>query len=215
MAIHSNILAWEIPWTEALGGLQCKGSQESEFTTTTTTSFSYNSWFFPICKHVFTCFYLNPVSEKLWILSSPVVPASCFLSLLSIATMSLIFGSWNFPKWLLLISLFPFSPSSFYTYCYSCALIMNLSPQIHGHFSHVLGLKMMGQKWFFHIIHMGWSNLKIQVCSQRLKCSLLLSLGKTEKLVSYILVYIYISIKVLTLDNIFFSFALSKLRVYV
>ena len=29
MATHSNILAWEIPWTEELGGLQARGSQKS------------------------------------------------------------------------------------------------------------------------------------------------------------------------------------------
>ena len=27
MAIHSSILAWEIPWTEELGGLQSMGLQ--------------------------------------------------------------------------------------------------------------------------------------------------------------------------------------------
>ena len=27
-ATHSNILAWEIPWTEEPGGLQSMGSQE-------------------------------------------------------------------------------------------------------------------------------------------------------------------------------------------
>ena len=27
MATHSSILAWRIPWTEAPGGLQSKGSQ--------------------------------------------------------------------------------------------------------------------------------------------------------------------------------------------
>ena len=27
MAIHSNILAWRIPWTEELGGVQSMGSQ--------------------------------------------------------------------------------------------------------------------------------------------------------------------------------------------
>ena len=27
MALHSSILAWEIPWTEEPGGLQCMGSQ--------------------------------------------------------------------------------------------------------------------------------------------------------------------------------------------
>ena len=28
MAIHSSILAWEIPWTEEPSGLQSTGSQE-------------------------------------------------------------------------------------------------------------------------------------------------------------------------------------------
>ena len=30
MATHSSILAWEIPWTEELGGLQSMGSQRDE-----------------------------------------------------------------------------------------------------------------------------------------------------------------------------------------
>ena len=30
MATLSNILAWEIPWTEEAGGLQSMGSQESD-----------------------------------------------------------------------------------------------------------------------------------------------------------------------------------------
>ena len=29
MATHSSILAWEIPWTEAPGGLQSMGSHKS------------------------------------------------------------------------------------------------------------------------------------------------------------------------------------------
>ena len=29
MATHSSILAWRIPWTEELGGLQSMGSQKS------------------------------------------------------------------------------------------------------------------------------------------------------------------------------------------
>ena len=32
MATLSNILAWEIPWTEEPGGLQTMGSQESDTT---------------------------------------------------------------------------------------------------------------------------------------------------------------------------------------
>ena len=30
MATHSNVLAWEIPWTEEPGGLQSEGSQRVE-----------------------------------------------------------------------------------------------------------------------------------------------------------------------------------------
>ena len=29
-AAHSSVLAWEIPWTEELGGLQSMGSKESD-----------------------------------------------------------------------------------------------------------------------------------------------------------------------------------------
>ena len=32
MATHSNILAWRVPWTEELGGLQSMGCQESDMT---------------------------------------------------------------------------------------------------------------------------------------------------------------------------------------
>ena len=32
MATHSSILAWRIPWTEELGGLQSTGRKESEST---------------------------------------------------------------------------------------------------------------------------------------------------------------------------------------
>ena len=32
MATHFSILAWRIPWTEELGGLQSMGSQESNTT---------------------------------------------------------------------------------------------------------------------------------------------------------------------------------------
>ena len=32
MAIHSSILAQEIPWTEEPGGLESMGSQESQMT---------------------------------------------------------------------------------------------------------------------------------------------------------------------------------------
>ena len=32
MAMHSSILAWKIPWTEKPGGLQSRGSKESDTT---------------------------------------------------------------------------------------------------------------------------------------------------------------------------------------
>ena len=32
MAVHSSILAWEIPWTEEPGGLQFLGPKESDMT---------------------------------------------------------------------------------------------------------------------------------------------------------------------------------------
>ena len=32
MATHSSILAWRIPWTEELGGLQSTGHKESDMT---------------------------------------------------------------------------------------------------------------------------------------------------------------------------------------
>ena len=32
MATHSSILAWKVPWTEELGGLQSMGSQELDMT---------------------------------------------------------------------------------------------------------------------------------------------------------------------------------------
>ena len=37
MAIHSNILAWKIPWTEEPGGLQFMGSQKWDTTEHTFT----------------------------------------------------------------------------------------------------------------------------------------------------------------------------------
>ena len=35
MATHSSILAWEIPWTEELGGLQSMGFREWDMTDVT------------------------------------------------------------------------------------------------------------------------------------------------------------------------------------
>ena len=41
MATHSSILAWRIPWTEELGGLQSTGSQRVD----TTEQFHFLSFF--------------------------------------------------------------------------------------------------------------------------------------------------------------------------
>ena len=40
MATHPSILAWRIPWTEELGGLQSLGLQESDVTEQPTLSLS-------------------------------------------------------------------------------------------------------------------------------------------------------------------------------
>ena len=40
MATHSSSLAWRIPWTEELGGLQSKGSQRVGHDRATSTYFS-------------------------------------------------------------------------------------------------------------------------------------------------------------------------------
>ena len=46
MATHSSILAWRIPWTEELGGLQSTGRKESD--TTERLHFHYG----PFSMHV-------------------------------------------------------------------------------------------------------------------------------------------------------------------
>ena len=38
MATYSNILAWRIPWTEELGGLQSAGSQRVRYNRVTNTA---------------------------------------------------------------------------------------------------------------------------------------------------------------------------------
>ena len=47
MATHSDILAWEILWTEKLGGLQCMGSQKCQTQLSNKTTTKVN-----IHKHV-------------------------------------------------------------------------------------------------------------------------------------------------------------------
>ena len=48
MATHSNILAWEIPWTEEPGGLQSMGSQRVRHDLATKQQ-QYSSG--PYCKY--------------------------------------------------------------------------------------------------------------------------------------------------------------------
>ena len=44
MAIHSSCLAWRIPWTEEPGGLQSRGSQESDTTCRTSSARAPVPW---------------------------------------------------------------------------------------------------------------------------------------------------------------------------
>ena len=46
MATHSSILAWRIPWTEELGGLQPTGRKESD--TTERLHFHFHSYYSPV-----------------------------------------------------------------------------------------------------------------------------------------------------------------------
>ena len=41
MATHSSILAWRIPWTEELGGLQSRGRKELDTTERLTFTFTF------------------------------------------------------------------------------------------------------------------------------------------------------------------------------
>ena len=49
MATHSNILAWRIPWTEELGGLQSMRGNESNMTERLSTH--THSWFAVLCLY--------------------------------------------------------------------------------------------------------------------------------------------------------------------
>ena len=53
MATHSSILAWRIPWTEELGGLQCTGGKESDTTERLHIHFLHNSHFTLVVFHGF------------------------------------------------------------------------------------------------------------------------------------------------------------------
>ena len=57
MATHSSILAWRIPWTGELGGLQSLGSQKVEhnYTCIHTYSFAFQVALKMPCIFKFTC----------------------------------------------------------------------------------------------------------------------------------------------------------------
>ena len=51
MAAHSGILAWRIPWTEELGGLQSVGSQELDsFPSKEQASFNFMAAVTAVCS---------------------------------------------------------------------------------------------------------------------------------------------------------------------
>ena len=50
MATHSSILAWRIPWTEELGGLQYTGRKESDTTEQLHFHFKNSKGFYVIQK---------------------------------------------------------------------------------------------------------------------------------------------------------------------
>ena len=65
MATHSRILAWEIPWTEELGGLQFRGLQRDCLSSTVQSfllcSFSYwASLVAQMIKHL-------PAMQEAWV----------------------------------------------------------------------------------------------------------------------------------------------------
>ena len=89
MATHSCVLAWEIPWTEEPGGLQCIGSRNqtglSDQTTTTTNPQYLRMWLYldhivlvkkkkkinmqraALCSSVYMCklIWLNPANKQI------------------------------------------------------------------------------------------------------------------------------------------------------
>ena len=63
MAIYSSILAWEIPWTEELGGLQSMGSEKSQTRVSNPTTAILNNEIFLFACHSFETFLrqISPV----------------------------------------------------------------------------------------------------------------------------------------------------------
>ena len=67
MAIHSNILAWRIPWTEELGGLQSMESQRVRYDWVTNTYYLRQIWGYSrsYCKNNYQEYVLLTTSSPL------------------------------------------------------------------------------------------------------------------------------------------------------
>ena len=67
MAIHSSILAWEIPWTEEPGGLQSMGSQRVGLDWATSLSLQPQTYYVPdVClTHILSFFIIIHLVETL------------------------------------------------------------------------------------------------------------------------------------------------------
>ena len=57
MATQSSTLAWRIPWTEELGGLQSTGRKESDMTERLLSIFIYMSYVFLVPQIPITFFF--------------------------------------------------------------------------------------------------------------------------------------------------------------
>ena len=61
MATNSSILAWRIPWTEEVGGLQCTGCKEADTTEQLHfTSLRFGIAFLPRNKHLLILWLQSP-----------------------------------------------------------------------------------------------------------------------------------------------------------
>ena len=63
MATHSSILAWRIPWTEELGGLQSTGRKESDTTSLSLSLILYSD--LPCVTHKDFFFFLTRWGEDI------------------------------------------------------------------------------------------------------------------------------------------------------
>ena len=59
MAAHSSVLAWRIPWTEEVGGLQSMGSQTARYDWVVDTVRSHTASFIYACVYLCVCLFLH------------------------------------------------------------------------------------------------------------------------------------------------------------